>query len=521
MKYFCYLLVLITSGLYSQNKDLKFYQFGASKLQKEPKAVWCFMNYSDCQSCLGLTMAYISNFEKNSIPYYIIWKSDKLEQKDQIEDFEFLFGHDKIKRMILFSTYPKQLQYRPKFSIAVYNSRNKNLEFKGVDLTKSDFENINGLFNSSNVNEDINKNLLLDSIPDIKINEINVNANWLTSISKINERAFFLDTCKEFFFLQSFSGKLFRYNSNINEEILCLDPKIFVNQNYDKLVKVFLDCNPDFEINADSLIINKQLLDTSSYIKKFGWVVSNRFIFTDNPHKVGLAINFTFCRDTKGGVVLEQGCAVAFISLDENKDIEVFSYPIFNEFGTPIMNYSSTLHDNSKQVAVNLYNSSTNEGKVFLPAIMKLVKSSKEENIFTFFNQNSLVQSSQGILCMYGNNWQIRDTTIIFNPQFKKIFYLNKDLKLINEIPLPIDDLSYTGFLYKNSPLVLHYLTTDEVKEIQIFWYSKNKWVSGNNYKVNDNNTLIGYYIEGDKLMRIGNGKNGKIEFKTMGKLGL
>jgi hypothetical protein len=133
------------------------------------------------------------------------------------------------------------------------------------------------------------------------------------------------------------------------------------------------------------------------------------------------------------------------------------------------MNYSSTLHDNSKQVAVNLYNSSTNEGKVFLPAIMKLVKSSKEENIFTFFNQNSLVQSSQGILCMYGNNWQIRDTTIIFNPQFKKIFYLNKDLKLINEIPLPIDDLSYTGFLYKNSPLVLHYVTTDEVKEIQVF----------------------------------------------------
>jgi len=81
MKYFCFLLVLITSGLYSQNKDLSFYQFAATKMQKEPKAVWCFLNESDCQSCLGSTEAYIAYFKKNNVPYYIIWKSGKLDKK--------------------------------------------------------------------------------------------------------------------------------------------------------------------------------------------------------------------------------------------------------------------------------------------------------------------------------------------------------------------------------------------------------------------------------------------------------
>lgn len=519
LRYLFYFFILISSGLYAQNKDLNFYKYAASKMQKEEKAVWCFLNYSDCQSCLGLTMGYISYLEKNSIPHYIIWKSDKLEQKAQIEDFEFLLGSKINQKMILFSSFPKQLQYRPKNTMIVFNKVLNEFDFKGVDLRITDLENIKMIINSTSVIEKSNDNFVISNNSDDGSGILKDNKRWLSSISRMYERSFLLDTCKDFYFFQGFSGKLFRYNTKERNRILTFDPKVFVDQNYAKLVKVFVNCNSEFELNEDSLTLNKQILDTTSYIKKFGWVVSNKYILTNDPNVFGLAVNFSFCRETKGGIVLEQGCAIALISLLNYRLIEVFSYPIFNEYGTPLLNYSSILPSNTMVLPVNFIKTS-DEIRIFKPALMEFGKSPSDKETFTFFIQDSIIQMSQPTLYMYGKNWTISDTMILFNPQFKKIYYLTKDNKMFKQVNFPIDEAQCTGFLYKNEPLVLHYENTDDEKKIQIFWYKNNFWIKGNQIVQKNDKTLIGYFIKNDNLIRIGNGKNGKIEFKTMGKLG-
>jgi len=519
MKYFCFLLVLITSGLYSQNKDLSFYQFAATKMQKEPKAVWCFLNESDCQSCLGSTEAYIAYFKKNNVPYYIIWKSGKLDKKDQISDFEILFGKDNMSRMILESNFPKQLQFRPKSTLIVFNKLKNELEFKGVDLRLSDLENILKLVNPNNEEYLIDRGV--KSVSDFNSVKDLDTSKWLTYISKIDEKTFLLDTCKGFYFLNGYSGKLYRYNPKEQDKMLCFDPKAFVDQNYSNLVNVFVRCNPNFEVNADSLILSKQLLDTLTYKKKFGWVMSSKYILTNDPDKIGISINFSYCRDPYHATkAFEQGGAVTFISINQINEKEFYSYPIYNDEGAPILNFNTRITNNSKKLPVNILKTLEDNSKVIKPALMELSKSSIDENAFTFFTQDSALFKSNLVLNLHGLNWQNKDTIILYIPQFQKFYYLNQNFDVQYVLSFPFNDINCPGFIYKDKPLLFHYTYGSEDVGIQTLWYNQEKWVEGNSFVEKDKNSGIGYYIEGDKLMRIGNGKNGKIEFKTMGKLG-
>jgi hypothetical protein len=497
---------------------MSYYKHAASKLQKEPKAVWCYMNANDCQSCLGYTEAYIAYFKKNNVPYYVIWRSDKLDKKDQIADFTNLFGNDNTKRMILESNFPKQLQYRPKSTLIVYNKLKNEFEFKGVDLKLSDLENIKNQINVNNVapyigatrnsKNDVNSVRNFDSLP------------WIKIISKIDERSFLLDTCRGYYFLNGYSGKLYRYNPKEQEKMLCFDPKVFVNQNYSKLVKVFVDCNPNFKVNADSLILYKQLLDTLAFKMKFGWVMSTKYIFTNDPDKIGIAVNFSFCRDPYDKTkVFEQGCAVSFIALGKNIDEEYYSYPIFNDLGTPIMNYSTRINADFNKLPVVFLKTMEDDSKIIRIALMEMSKSIKEEGSFTFFVQDSIITNNL-ILNTSGLNLQCNDTLVMYVPQFQKFYYLNQNFDVQNVLSFPFNDINCSGFIYKEKPLLFHYTYGSEEVGIQTLWYNQEKWVEGNSFVEKNKNSGIGYYIEGDKLMRIGNGKNGKIEFKTMGKLG-